>query len=37
VAALGIGFFDEAHSDLEEAVKLKPGEPAYLIALGAAG
>jgi tetratricopeptide (TPR) repeat protein len=36
VAALGIGFFDEAHSDLEEAVKLKPGEPAYLIALGAA-
>jgi Flp pilus assembly protein TadD len=36
VAALGLGIFDEALSDLEQAVKLKPDEPAYLIALGAA-
>ncbi|HEX7722322.1 MAG TPA: tetratricopeptide repeat protein [Pyrinomonadaceae bacterium] len=36
VAALSLGIFDEALSDLEEAVKLKPDEPAYLIALGAA-
>ena len=36
VTALGLGFFDEARSDLEQAVKLKPDEPTYLIALGAA-
>ncbi|PYS72031.1 MAG: hypothetical protein DMF73_09305, partial [Acidobacteria bacterium] len=36
VAALGLGILDEALSDLEQAVKLKPDEPAYLIALGAA-
>jgi len=36
VAALGLGIFDEALSDLEQAVKLKPDEPTYLIALGAA-
>jgi tetratricopeptide (TPR) repeat protein len=36
VAALGLGIFDEALSDLEQAAKLKPDEPAYLIALGAA-
>ena len=36
VTALGLGVFDEAHTALEEAVKLKPGESAYLIALGAA-
>jgi tetratricopeptide (TPR) repeat protein len=36
VAALGIGAFDDAHADLERAVKLKPNEPAYLIGLGAA-
>ncbi len=35
VAALGLGVFDEAHTALEEAVKLKPDAPAYLIALGA--
>jgi len=36
VAALGLGIFDEALSDLEQAAKLKPDEPSYLIALGAA-
>jgi len=36
VTALGLGIFDEALSDLEQAVKLKPEEPTYLIALGAA-
>jgi Flp pilus assembly protein TadD len=36
VAALALGAFDEAKTDLEEAVKLKPDDPAYLIALGAA-
>ena len=36
VAALSLGIFDEALSDLEQAVKLKPDEPVYLIALGAA-
>jgi len=36
VAALGLGAFDDARSDLEKAVKLKPDEPAFLIALGAA-
>jgi tetratricopeptide (TPR) repeat protein len=36
VTALSLGFFDEARSALEQAVKLKPGDPAYLIALGAA-
>ena len=36
VTALGAGVFDEAQTDLEQAVKLKPGDPAYLIALGAA-
>src|SRR5213076_2234035 len=36
VTALSLGFFDDARSDLEQAVKLKPDEPAYLIALGAA-
>ena len=36
VAALGLGFFDEAQSSLEQAVKLKPDESTYLIALGAA-
>jgi len=36
VAALSLGIFDEALSDLEQVVKLKPDEPSYLIALGAA-
>src|SRR2546429_4682175 len=36
VTALGLGIFDEALSDLEQAVQLKPDEPTYLIALGAA-
>ena len=36
VAAFGLGVFDEAESALEQAVKFKPAEPAYLIALGAA-
>jgi Flp pilus assembly protein TadD len=36
VTALGLSFFDQALSDLEQAVKLKPDEPAFLIALGAA-
>jgi Flp pilus assembly protein TadD len=36
VAALGIGFWDDARLDLEQVVKLKPDEPAFLIALGAA-
>ena len=36
VVALSLGFFDDARSDLLQAVKLKPDEPAYLIALGAA-
>jgi tetratricopeptide (TPR) repeat protein len=36
VTALGLGLFDDAESDLEQAAKLKPNEPSYLIALGAA-
>ena len=36
VAALGIGVWDDARLDLEQAVKLKPDEPVFLIALGAA-
>jgi tetratricopeptide (TPR) repeat protein len=36
VAGFGLGVFDDARSDLERVVKLKPDEPAYLIALGAA-
>ncbi|MDX6405008.1 MAG: hypothetical protein QOH70_2463, partial [Blastocatellia bacterium] len=36
VTALNLGFFDEAQSSLEQAVKLKPTESAYGIALGAA-
>src|SRR5258708_2259901 len=36
VTALGLGVFDEAQSDLEQAAKLKPNDPSYLIALGAA-
>jgi tetratricopeptide (TPR) repeat protein len=36
VAALGIGLWDDARLDLEQAVKLKPDEPVFLIALGAA-
>jgi len=36
VAALALGAFDDAKTDLEQAVKLKPDDPAYLIALGAA-
>jgi Flp pilus assembly protein TadD len=36
VVALELGIFDEALSDLAQAVKLKSDEPAYLIALGAA-
>jgi tetratricopeptide (TPR) repeat protein len=36
VTALSLGLFDEAQSALEQAVKLKPGDLAYLIALGAA-
>jgi Flp pilus assembly protein TadD len=36
VTALGLGVFDDAQSDLEQAVKLKPNDPSYLIALGAA-
>lgn len=35
VAAFDLGTFDDAQNDLEQAVKLKPNEPAYLIALGA--
>ena len=35
VTALSLGFFDEAQSALEQAVKLKPGDSTYLIALGA--
>src|SRR5216683_1787213 len=31
VAALGLGAFDDARSDLEKAVKLKPDEPAFSI------
>lgn len=36
VAALALGAFDDAQTDLEQAVKLKPDDPLYLIALGAA-
>ena len=36
VTALGLEVFDDAQSDLEQAVKLKPNDPSYLIALGAA-
>jgi tetratricopeptide (TPR) repeat protein len=36
VAELGLGFFADALSDLDQAVKLKPDDPAFLIALGAA-
>ncbi len=36
VAALGIGVWDDARLDLEQVVKLKPDEPVFLIALGAA-
>jgi tetratricopeptide (TPR) repeat protein len=36
VAALGFGVTDDARTDLERVVKLRPDEPAYLIALGAA-
>lgn len=36
VTALGLGAFDDARLDLEQAAKLKPDDPAYLIALGAA-
>jgi tetratricopeptide (TPR) repeat protein len=36
VAALALGTFDDAQTDLEQAVKLKPDDPLYLIALGAA-
>jgi Flp pilus assembly protein TadD len=36
VTALGLGVFDEAQSSLEQAVKLRPAESAYRIALGAA-
>jgi Flp pilus assembly protein TadD len=36
VAALALGAFDDAQTDLAQAAKLKPNEPAYLIALGAA-
>src|SRR6266566_5428216 len=35
VAAFGLRALDEAQSALEHAVKIKPAEPAYLIALGA--
>jgi len=35
VAGLGFGVFEDALSDLAQAVKLKPDEPPYLIALGA--
>ncbi|HYP26091.1 MAG TPA: tetratricopeptide repeat protein [Blastocatellia bacterium] len=35
MTALRIGFYDEARSSLEEAIKLWPGEPAYFLALGA--
>jgi Flp pilus assembly protein TadD len=35
VSALGLGVFDEAQAVLEQAVKLKPDESTYLIALGA--
>jgi len=36
VTALALGNFDDAQTDLEQAVKLKPNDSAYLIALGAA-
>ncbi len=36
VEELSLGFFEDALSDLDQAVKLKPDEPVYLIALGAA-
>ncbi len=36
VTDLGIGFWDDARLDFEQAVKLKPDEPGFLIALGAA-
>ncbi|MDX6574708.1 MAG: hypothetical protein QOE96_661 [Blastocatellia bacterium] len=35
VTALNLGFFDEAQLSLEQAVKLKPTESVYRIALGA--
>src|ERR1041385_2635515 len=36
VAELGLGAFADALSDLNQAVKLKPDDPVFLIALGAA-
>lgn len=36
VVALGLNIFEQAQTELEQAVKLKPDDPAYLIALGAA-
>jgi tetratricopeptide (TPR) repeat protein len=36
VVALGLRVFEQAQTELEQAVKLKPDDPAYLIALGAA-
>lgn len=36
VAELGLGVLEDALSDLDQAVKLKPDDPAFLVALGAA-
>ena len=36
ITELGLGVFADALSDLDQAVKLKPDDPAFLIALGAA-
>ncbi|HSS20442.1 MAG TPA: tetratricopeptide repeat protein [Pyrinomonadaceae bacterium] len=36
VTALELGVFDEAHTALEQAAQLKPDEPIYLVAFGAA-
>ncbi len=36
VAELGLGIFEDALSNLDQAVRLRPDDPAFLIALGAA-